>query len=312
MSSSGSSPIEPSLPGLYVLAGLAGTRAQAVPPPDAEVSALQLRALNHRSIQLARPAQAALASDTALLKALVHEDFLFTRADGAWLARDAFIDHQGRLRAAPAAVFQEMVVRLFGPVALVHGVFANDAQAVGAQRVRFTDTHVWSGTGWQLVGAQDTAMADAVPAALIKGQAPAYATWLGRDPEGDDQAVLHVLNDLYVKAFRDADVDWYGAHLAPEYVVVSSDGSFRDRAGALANFALPSFATHYQHFPVDRVRVRRFADVALIHAANAYVRKDGRTGESRYTDIWVKQDGRWVCVAAHITAHAAVMTGDSG
>jgi ketosteroid isomerase-like protein len=61
-----------------------------------------------------------------------------------------------------------------------------------------------------------------------------------------------------------------------------------------------------QSFPVDKVRIRRFGDVALIHAENAYQMKDGRSGVSRYTDIWQKQaNGRWLCIAAHITPHKA-------
>ena len=54
-------------------------------------------------------------------------------------------------------------------------------------------------------------------------------------------------------------------------------------------------------FPVDKVQIRRFADVALIHAENDYVLNDGRSGVSRYTDIWHQRDGRWSCIAAHIT-----------
>ena len=49
-----------------------------------------------------------------------------------------------------------------------------------------------------------------------------------------------------------------------------------------------------------------FGDIALIHAENAYERKDRRRGVNRYTDIWRKQaDGRWLCIAAHITTHKA-------
>ena len=52
--------------------------------------------------------------------------------------------------------------------------------------------------------------------------------------------------------------------------------------------------------PGNRVRV--FGDVAVIHAENAWVMKDGRTGTARYTDVWRRQpDGRWLCIAAHIT-----------
>ena len=108
-----------------------------------------------------------------------------------------------------------------------------------------------------------------------------------------------------MKAFREADVGWYDAHLAPDYVVISGDGSFHDRAAALANFAKPSFATYMKSFPVDKVTIRRFGDVALINAENAYEMKDGRTGVSRYTDIWHLHGGRWRCVAAHITVHKA-------
>ena len=114
-----------------------------------------------------------------------------------------------------------------------------------------------------------------------------------------------MLNENYVNAFREADAAWYDRHLAPDYVVVYGDGSFHDRASALADFAKPTFATSIRSFPVGDVRIRRFGDVALIHAENAYELKDGRRGVSRYTDIWHKQDGRWRCVAAHITVHRA-------
>jgi hypothetical protein len=81
---------------------------------------------------------------------------------------------------------------------------------------------------------------------------PAHETWQGRDPGGDDIAILRTLNENYVNAFREADVAWYDAHLAPDYVVVSGDGSFHDRAAALANFAKPSFATFMKSFPSTR------------------------------------------------------------
>lgn len=99
------------------------------------------------------------------------------------------------------------------------------------------------------------------------------------------------------------DVAWYDAHLARDYRVVYGDGSLNDRKAALADFAKPTFKTHFASFPVDKVSVRRLGDVALIHAENAHVRIDGRRGVDRYTDIWVKRDGRWQCVAAHITNH---------
>ena len=73
----------------------------------------------------------------------------------------------------------------------------------------------------------------------------------------------------------------------------------------LADFAKPYFAEGIAEFPLDKVRIRRFGDVALIHAENAYTLKDGRRGVNRYTDIWAKRGGRWWCVAAHITVYKA-------
>jgi len=170
-------------------------------------------------------------------------------------------------------------------------------------KTRYTNVFVWNGAAWRLVSAQDTPIKDGVPVRQQTATAPAHAPWPGQDPSGDDLDVLRTLNESYVKAYREADVAWYDAHLAPDYVVAAGDGSFHDRSAALANFAQPSFATYMKTFPVDKVNIRRFDDVALIHAENAYELKDGRKGVSRYTDIWRKQNGRWRCIAAHITAH---------
>ena len=187
----------------------------------------------------------------------------------------------------------------------MHAVFSAPTGDGKAARIRYTDVQVWNGTAWQLVSAQNTPLCDGVAVQLQSGTAPAHASWLGEDPVGDDPAVLEVLNQNYVKAFREADVSWYDAHLTPDYVVTSGDGSFLDRAVALANFAKPTFATQFRSFPVDQVSVRFFDDVALIHAENAYELKDHRRGVSRYTDVWHRREGRWLCIAAHITPREA-------
>ena len=196
-------------------------------------------------------------------------------------------------------------MRLFGPVAVVHGLFAALDGAGKLARVRYTDVHVWSDTAWRLVSVQNTLLADDAAVRPRSGTPPGYAAWTGPDPSEDDTSLLQALNESYVKAFRDADVAWYGAHLASDYVMVSGDGAQWDRAAALSRFSQPTFASTMSSFPVDKVTVRRFHHVALIHAENAYELKDGRKGVSRYTDIWQKRDGRWLCIAAHISVHRA-------
>lgn len=286
------------LPALFVLSGLVGA-TQAAPVPEPELAEAQLRALNHRFVS----ATVDISGD--LMEALTHEDFLLTEGDGSWRGRAEFVLHMRRQPPLPTASDQGTIVRLFGPVALVHGVFIARDTAGRPARVRYTDVHVWSATAWQLVSVQHTPLQDHVEVPARRGSVPAHVAWPGQDPGLDDTRLLHALNESYVQAFRDADVAWYAAHLAPDYLVVSSDGSLHDRAAALERFAQPTFATAMRSFPVDRVQVRRFHDVALIHAENAYQLKDGRNGVSRYTDIWHKRGGRWFCIAAHITTHQA-------
>jgi ketosteroid isomerase-like protein len=290
-------PASPLIPPLFVILGLAGVTADAAPVPPLDLAEVQLRAINHRFVN------SVVDANGALMDVLTHADFLLTERDGAWVGRAEFLAKMRQQSPLDGASYEDMRVRLFGPVAVVHAVFRATQEQVNAAIVRFTDVYVWSGTAWQLVSAQNTSIKDTARVIQQTGVVPAHARWLGLNPRGDDLVVLRTLNENYVKAFREADVAWYDAHLASDYVVVSGDGSFHDRAGALADFAKPSFAMYIKTFPVDKVNIRRFDDVALIHAENAYELKDGRKGVSRYTDIWHKQDGQWRCIAAHITVH---------
>ncbi|MGE0580752.1 MAG: DUF4440 domain-containing protein [Steroidobacteraceae bacterium] len=272
--------------------------AQALPAPAPDRAQAQLRSLNHQVIDtLAHP-------DRDFMDRVTANDFLLTDTSGHWLERRRHLArlHTPWLRGGIS--YDDVQVRLYGPIALVHGVFESRDDAGTAQRVRYTDVYRWDGMQWQRVNAQTTPLRDGVARPLQRGKAPTHAPWRGKDPTGSDDEVLRELNERYVRAFREADVAWYDAHLAPDYVVVSADGSYHDRARALAEFAEPYYATYLQSFPVGKVRIRRFGDIALIHAENAYERKDRRRGVNRYTDIWHRQaDGRWLCIAAHITTH---------
>ena len=44
-----------------------------------------------------------------------------------------------------------------------------------------------------------------------------------------------------------------------------------------------------------------FGDVAIIHARTSYTMADGRAGAGRYTDVWARQNGKWLAVSAHVT-----------
>ncbi len=273
-------------------AGVAETAS--VTAPGTALAEVQLRTINHRFVS------GFMRADGDFMESLTDSDFMLTDVSGQWLGRADHLKLMREPSGLDGVSYRDVEVRLFGPTALVHGVFEATAPGGRVMRVRYLDVYSWDGVAWRLVNGQNTLINDGVSTALQQGPTMAYGPWSGRDPEGEDLAVLKKLNESYVQAFRDSDTAWYDKHLARDYVVIYPDGSYHDRNGALTNFAQPMFATHMKSFSLDKVRIRKFGDVALIHAENVAELKNGRQGNSRYTDIWHKQDGRWLCIAAHI------------
>lgn len=112
----------------------------------------------------------------------------------------------------------------------------------------------------------------------------------------DDLETLRELNRNYVRSAGESDVRWYADNLAEDYVSTNPDGSFVDRAGFLERMARPY--PNKDPEPVD-VRIRILGGVALIHSGFRDRKPDGTIGQGRYTDIWARRQGRWLCVAAH-------------
>lgn len=285
---------------LVLAQGLAAATPATVDPKAGDTYGRQiaaLRAINHNFVEAFREPSPAFMAD------LTDDDFLLIGTRGDWLDRSAHLDRMSEQSSLTGVSYDGVSIRRFGDIALVHGLFEGVDRSGATAQVRYTDVYRHDGAAWRLISAQNTPIQTGVPRETIRGVAPASQPWNGNDPEGDDIAVLTELNENYVEAFRNSDVAWYDAHLAPDFVVIQPDGSLLDRAAALEAFARPLFKTRMRSFPVDQVRIRRFGNVALIHAQNAYELLDGRKGISRYTDIWVKHEGRWRCVAAHLTTH---------
>lgn len=114
----------------------------------------------------------------------------------------------------------------------------------------------------------------------------------------DERAVLSALNADYVRAVLTSDAVRFNEILAPDFRNTNPDGSVVDREGFLAQVARPS---NLQSLTCDQVDIRLFGETAIIHARTVYTTSDGRPGTGRYTDIWVKQQGKWLAVAAHVT-----------
>jgi len=113
-----------------------------------------------------------------------------------------------------------------------------------------------------------------------------------------DQATLNALNHEYIRSVSEADVRWFDANLAEDFVNSNPDCSLLDRAGCLAQIGRGSTV---KDRGIEDVLIRVLGDVALIHARTAYTKADGQPGAGRYTDVWERRGAGWVCVAANVT-----------
>ena len=118
------------------------------------------------------------------------------------------------------------------------------------------------------------------------------------DVPKSDLDLLRVLNEDYVQSVQRSDARRFEEILAPDFLNSNPDGTLVDRAGFLAQVAKP---VTISNLSTEDVRIRVLGDIAIIHARTTYTRPDGRQAAGRYTDIWARRQGRWLCVAAHVT-----------
>jgi hypothetical protein len=117
-------------------------------------------------------------------------------------------------------------------------------------------------------------------------------------PETDVQE-LRRLNDEYVRAFLESDVEWYETHLTDDFNCTLSDGTIIGKREFLEETAEGPGTTE---FGIDNVNIRVYGDAALVQARTKHVAEDGSRGQGVYTDIYIRRDSAWQAVAAHLTA----------
>jgi ketosteroid isomerase-like protein len=112
-----------------------------------------------------------------------------------------------------------------------------------------------------------------------------------------DLETLTALNHDYIASVQNSDVKRFGEILSDDFLNTNPDGTLVDKAGFLKQIApkakISNLACH-------EVNVRVMGDFAIIHARTTYILPDGRAGNGRYTDIWARRGGKWLCVAAQV------------
>jgi len=119
-----------------------------------------------------------------------------------------------------------------------------------------------------------------------------------KQPNANDLDTLQQLNSNYIRSVQMSDVRWFQENLAEDFMNSNPDGSLVDRAQFLAQIARPCAVSN---FKAEDVRIRILGEIAIIHGRTVYRKADGRAGAGRYTDVYFRRQGRWLCVSADVT-----------
>jgi ketosteroid isomerase-like protein len=68
---------------------------------------------------------------------------------------------------------------------------------------------------------------------------------------------------------------------------------------------LKSGKIKFQSFKLNDVKVQLFGDTAVVFGhTTERLMVDGKQidGDNRFTDTFIKRNGKWICVATHVTA----------
>lgn len=113
-----------------------------------------------------------------------------------------------------------------------------------------------------------------------------------------DLDILIDLNRDYINSVQNSDVQRFDEILADDFLCSNPDGSLVERDAFLEQTAQPVTIANLE---ARDVNVRLMGDFAIIHAQTSYTTADGWQAYGRYTDVWARRDGQWVCVSAHVT-----------
>lgn len=114
---------------------------------------------------------------------------------------------------------------------------------------------------------------------------------------GDTQQLLE-LEQRWLVAGERRDIPALQKILADDFVDVSYQGKLRSKADHLATTLAPGKSRQ----TLEELKVRLYGDTGIVNGLDQVVTADGSaTYEIRFTDVFVKRDGRWQAVSAQET-----------
>ncbi|MGA3089142.1 MAG: nuclear transport factor 2 family protein [Terriglobales bacterium] len=126
------------------------------------------------------------------------------------------------------------------------------------------------------------------------------AAQVRKEAESQEITRLIALERMWNQAQVSRDAAAVASMTGDKFIDTEFDGEVSDRGKFLAEFADPKFQP--TTMSLDDVRVDLYSPSAIVtgsyHAKGTY---SGKPYEhfGRFTDTWVYQNGKWLCVASH-------------
>ena len=116
-----------------------------------------------------------------------------------------------------------------------------------------------------------------------------------------DAAITRELTEIEARlatTYKSGDCDGWGALLAPEWSVIHITGAEITKAEAVQT--CKAAATRIDSLSSDNLVVRAFGDAAVV-TGRTTASAGGQTVTLRFTDVFVRRNGRWQAVASQAT-----------
>jgi hypothetical protein len=129
------------------------------------------------------------------------------------------------------------------------------------------------------------------------------ATSAAAQPASDEQQLRGIQQGL-ARAWLQKDRAYIETVLGPEWSVTQADGSLLTRATVLGPFF---DGVHLDTNTVDDVSVMLFGTTAVVRGrtvASGSLNGTPVSARIRFTDVFIKRDGRWQAVASHASTLA--------
>jgi ketosteroid isomerase-like protein len=120
--------------------------------------------------------------------------------------------------------------------------------------------------------------------------------------ENNVEAELIALENAWAKAYLDRDVKTLDRLEADDWLYTSADGKLISKAQDIADVSSGTYQA--TEFKMSDLKVRVYGDTAVITGRQTEVAtmsgKDA-SDQFRITDVWLKRNGQWGCIASHLS-----------